>query len=70
MAERHQAVVNKVKKIQEVCAYKEQVFAERKQRALEAQEKMRNFLAEYASQLPDSRPISYAEDRSTSAFRA
>ena len=31
----------KVKKIQEVNAYKEQVFAERKQRALEAQEKKR-----------------------------
>ena len=46
MAERKLAVVNKVKKIQEVCAHKDQVFAERKARALAAQEKLRNYMAE------------------------
>ena len=70
IAERHLAVANKVKKIQEVCAYKDQVFAERKARALQAQEKLRNFLAEQAAQTPDEIPLSYASDRATSAFRS
>ena len=63
-------MANKVKKIQEVCAYKDQVTAERKARALKAQEKLRDFLAEQAAKKPDEMPLSYASDRATSAFRS